>query len=479
MDTLYDLNQAIAGRLLMQAADARSVPVGPIAIDSRQVESGDLFWALRGPNHDGADFLDEAFQRGAVAAVVPPTVANNDERKLIQVDDTQQALRQWAIAKRRRFTGTVIAVTGSVGKTTARQMIHTVLRSRFRGSASPRNYNNHVGVPLSMFGIEPEHDYAVLELAANHPGEIAALGELCAPKIGVITQIAEAHLAGFGSRRAIAEAKAELLGALPAEGLAVLGDDLWLRRVADGCRTAITWVGAGSDCNVRATNIENAQGQLRFRLEDCAFCVPVWGRHHLVAALAAVAVGRAMGLDLPQMAAALQTYQPVPMRCEVLEIRGAMIINDAYNSNPTAMRAALRVLRECDVAGRRIVVCGDMAELGAESTALHWKLGKQIVTLGGAALLIACGQFARQVVAGARAAGMARNRTIPCENVAGGAALSRASDSAGRRRAAKRLAYDGHGADRRSTETVSPATKCISVPGPVVSGSTRTLNKPM
>jgi len=423
MNTVNDLEQAIHGRLLPESAPAAgSTALGPLATDSRRLEQGEVFWALRGPNYDGADFAAEAFRRGAIGAVVAKSVDVPEGRWVIKVDNTTDALQQWARWKRRHFGGTVIAVTGSVGKTTTRQMIHTVLRSRLAGTASPRNFNNHLGVPLSMSAIEPDHDYAVLELGASSKGEIAALAKLCAPKLGVITQVGDAHLGGFGTRQSIAEAKAELLAALPPEGHAVLGDDPWLRPVVRKCNAQITWVGTCPQCDLTATDVQSKDGQLQFRIAlggypGVRFSIPVWGRHHLTAALAAVAVGRMMGFDLDEMADLLEDYQPVPMRCEVHRIRGATIINDAYNASPTAMLAALELLRELDAEGRRIVVVGEMGELGNQAMPLHWRLGKQAVTVGRADLLIACGRFARHVAGGARSAGMPTARAIPCETL--------------------------------------------------------------
>jgi UDP-N-acetylmuramoyl-tripeptide--D-alanyl-D-alanine ligase len=419
MSTLGELQHVIGGRLWLsdKPGDWSAAPLGPVQSDSRKIEPGDVFWALRGPKHDGADFVAEAFRRGAAGAVVARDVAVPDYHWAVRVDDTQQALWTWARERRRQFAGDLIAVTGSAGKTTTRQMIHTVLQSRLSGTASPRNFNNFYGVPLSMTAIEPDHDYAVLELGASHPGEIAMLGELSEPTIGVITRTGDAHLDGFGGRQQVAEAKAELLGALPFGGRAVLGDDPWLRKVTRGRGVAITWVGDGPNCDLRPSDVRSERGRLTFRLDDCQFCMPVWGRHHLTAALAAVAVGRMLGLDLDEMARALYKFCPMPMRCQVQEIDGATIINDTYNSNPTAMRAALELLDEVGGSGRRIVISGDMGELGSDSVALHRELGKQAVAIGRAELLIACGEFAGHVADGARAVGMPQARSIPCRSI--------------------------------------------------------------
>ncbi|MHB1035835.1 MAG: UDP-N-acetylmuramoyl-tripeptide--D-alanyl-D-alanine ligase [Pirellulales bacterium] len=416
--TLGELHEAVGGQLVLSTtplAEGIASPIARIVTDSRQVQPGDVFFALSGSRLDGADFAEEAYLRGAagVVSAKKPRLPWAG-RWGVCVEDAQAALWRLAAWKRRRFRGTVVAVTGSVGKTTTRQMIETVLRSRLTGSASPRNFNNHVGVPLSMLGMEEDHDYAVLELGASCRGEIAELARLCEPKIGVLTRVAEAHLAGFGSQRGVAESKAELLSSLPEDGWAVLGDDPLLRRVAGSCRAKTLWIGRGADCDVMAGDVHWAAGRLSFQVEDQRFAVPVWGRHHLTAALAAVAVGRLLGLTLEEIAEALADFDAPPMRCEVTSLAGVTIINDSYNANPTAMRAALELLRDCDAPGRRIVVCGDMRELGETTPELHRQLGDEVVTVCGADLLLACGEHSEDVVAGARAAGMSPSRTIAC-----------------------------------------------------------------
>jgi UDP-N-acetylmuramoyl-tripeptide--D-alanyl-D-alanine ligase len=358
--TLTQLHEIVGGRLRLATLtprDGESARISRIVTDTRQLAPGDVFWGLAGPRFDGSDFAAEAYERGAIGVVVAGRYVQPwPGRWSLQVDDGQQALTRLAAWHRGRFGGTVVAVTGSVGKTTTRQMIYAVLATSASGIASHKNLNNHIGVPLSMLTLRSDHEFAVFELAASARGEIAALAALCQPSIGVITRIGEAHLGGFGSAEAVAEAKSELLAALPLHGLAVLsGDDPWLRRIAAGTRAQITWVGRSLDCDLVATQVESHHGRLNFCVDGHPYEVPVWGRHHLTSALAAVAVGRKFGLSRHDIARGLAEFQPPPMRCEVVRAGDVVVINDTYNASPMAMRAALELLRDFDAPGRRIV----------------------------------------------------------------------------------------------------------------------------
>jgi len=399
--------------------DRPSIRLDHVRVDSREVHAGDIFLALRGQRHHGAEFVAEAFERGAAGVVVDvPGIVAPEGRWVMQVDNAAQALCRAADWLRGCFEGRVIAVTGSAGKTTTRQMIDTVLGSRFSGTASPSNFNNHLGVPLSMLRWQESDTYAVLEMGASAVGEIAELSTLARPAIGVITNIGDAHLGSFGGPVAVATAKAELLEALPADGLAVLnGDDQRLRRIAARSRAVIEWFGRGADCDVMATDVRSSDGRLCFQVEGQSFSIPVWGRHHLTSALAAVAIGRAFGMSVSEISRALSDFDPPPMRCQVSGFGAAQVINDAYNSNPLAMRAALELLREHPAMGQRIVVVGDMRELGDEAPRLHRQAGDQVVTVCGADMLVACGSHADDMVAGAVAAGMPREKTVACDSV--------------------------------------------------------------
>jgi UDP-N-acetylmuramoyl-tripeptide--D-alanyl-D-alanine ligase len=415
--TVKQLHEIVGGRLRLATLAPRHgemARVRGVVTDSRQVRRGDVFWGLPGTRFDGSHFTSEAYARGAEGAVVGQKYVQPwPGCWSLEVADAQKALEALAGWNRRRHRGRVVAVTGSVGKTTTRQMIRAVLERRFCGTSSPKNYNNHVGLPLSMLAMHPDHDFAVLEAAASAPGEIAHLAAMCQPHVGVITRVGDAHLGGFGSPDAVAAAKAELIDALAPDGWAVLnGDDPHLRKLAGHFHAHVVWFGRALENDLVATAVESRAGRVSFDVDGTRMSVAAWGRHHLTSALAAVAVGRIFGLSDAEISRGLEEFEPPPMRCQISKVGGATIIDDTYNASPVAMRAALELLRDFDAPGRRIVVCGDMRELGEAAGRLHRHLGNQVVSLCGADLLVACGRHAEDVVEGARAAGMPHSRAV-------------------------------------------------------------------
>ena len=339
--TLADLLDATGGRLTAEPSGcvAATTSFGRVVTDSSDVTPGDLFWVLPGTQDREDNSAEHAFARGAAGVVAPYHVAPPAGRWSVQVHDGQWALWQLASAARKCFHGRVVAVTGSVGRTTARQMIHAVLSHDHHGAASPHNFNNQIGVPLSLLAWQPDHHYAVLELDATRQGEIDALAALCRPHVGILTGVGPTHLAGVGSQEAVAESKAELFAALPANGHAILSaDDPWTQSFRRRCHAQLILTGRSADADIVARNVISGGGRLRFDIDGHAFEIPVWGHHYLTSALAAIAVGRLFGQDLPAMAAALREFQALPQRCQINRRGGITIINDTCNARPIAMR---------------------------------------------------------------------------------------------------------------------------------------------
>ncbi|HLQ45517.1 MAG TPA: UDP-N-acetylmuramoyl-tripeptide--D-alanyl-D-alanine ligase, partial [Planctomycetaceae bacterium] len=405
---------------------------GRVEIDSRSVKPGCLFWALRGERHDGHDFLVEARSHGAAAAVVSRRrlkkaqeafktgAGRSHTAPLIAVDDTLTALADFARWHRSRQEGLVIGVTGSVGKTTTREMIHAVLSASHQGVRSLKNFNNHIGVPLSVLELDASHEFAVLELGASAVGEIAALAEIAKPEVGVITGIGLAHVAGFGSPEKIVLGKGELLEALPASGFAVLpGDDPLTRNMARRAACPVLFVGESERCHVRATNVRVANQWLTFAVdgdEHIEYQVPVTGRHFLQAALTALAIAREIGLSPAQIAAGFQNFDSLPGRCQVHRIGPWTVIDDSYNASPASMRAACETLRDWQGANKRLLVTGDMLELGKHTKQSHFELGRAAAEARFDGLL-AFGEQAEHVIRGAYDGGMSASRLALCDHL--------------------------------------------------------------
>jgi UDP-N-acetylmuramoyl-tripeptide--D-alanyl-D-alanine ligase len=409
--SLQDLATATGGRL--ESANPRAA-CARISTDSREIQPGDVFWALSGERFDGHDFIDDALKRGAQLAVCRRDRAARRAFPRLIVDDTLAALGRLAHWCRGRQEALVVAVTGSVGKTTTKDLIHAALGRQFHGMCSPGNFNNAVGLPKSLLAIERAHEYAILELGASREGEIRELAALAAPEIGAITAIGKSHLASFGSLEAIVRAKGELLEALPSGGFAILpGDDPVTAALASRAACRVVLVGERPHNDVRAEGVACTGRELSFFVGADRFTIPFAGRHLLTNALIAVAIAREIGVSSEMIAAGLREFVPAKGRCHWLACGPWTVIDDTYNANPLSVRAACRYLAAAPglTRSRRYLVLGDMLELGSEAAAEHVAIGRDAASLPIDGVL-ALGDFAADVARGANLGGMRIGRIV-------------------------------------------------------------------
>jgi UDP-N-acetylmuramoyl-tripeptide--D-alanyl-D-alanine ligase len=387
-----------------------------ICTDSRQIATGDLFLAVKGDRFDGHNFLSDVEAKGAKGVVIARHRQSSDlpDCAVIVVDDPRAALGKFAASYRQDFDLPIIAVGGSNGKTTTKELIASVLRQKFETLHSEASFNNDLGVPFTLLRLGKRHQVAVLEVGTNHPGEIAPLVQMIRPKFGVITNIGREHLEFFGDVAGVAQEEGALAELLPAGGKLFLnGDSEWTPQLVQRTKASVVRVGFGEKNDWRATDIHYDKRGIVFRVATTQkeFCgeykLALFGRHQAINALYAIAIGAEFGLSAAEIRAGLEACEPPKMRCQLWEIAGVKVLDDCYNANADSMIAALQTLLDLPCKGRRIAILGDMAELGAQSEAAHEEIGHRAAELG-IGQLIAIGKMAPVFASGAKAGGLNR-----------------------------------------------------------------------
>lgn len=386
-------------------------------IDTREIRPGQLFVALTGETRDGHSYAAQAIESGASAVLAQKPLAK--EIPALYVQDTRRALGEIARAYRRDVDMKVVGITGSVGKTTTKEMIAAILQTTLKTAKTAKNYNNDIGLPMTILGIEEDCRIAVLEMGMNHFKEMSYLTSIALPDIAVITNIGTMHIEHLGSREGILRAKLEILEGLQKNGKTVFnGDEPLLWNLKDYNRVRPVYFGIENDaCDLVAYQVDCSEGGVSFDVrgmgQDFQVYVPAEGKHHVYDALAAIAVGLLCGVQPSRIQSALAEFRNTGMRQRIYEANGFTIIEDCYNAGPESMDAALQVLAERKTEGRRIAVLGDMLELGACSQAEHYRIGR--LAAARADKIFAYGQNSARVVSGAVTGGMDKTRAISCQ----------------------------------------------------------------
>lgn len=377
--SLADVRQATYAEWLGAPAALASQASG-WSIDSRTTAPGDVFFAIKGDRFDGHAFTKNALERGALAAVVSETV---EQRPLLRVADTLEALQRLAHWARRRWAKPLVAITGSAGKTSTKDIVGALLGVRLRVAKTSGNLNNHLGLPLTLLRIPDDAEVAVVEIGMNHVGEIRRLAAIAEPQFGLVTNVGYAHVENFDSIEGVAAAKRELIEALPSDGTAILNaDDELVRKFRQVHAGRAISYGFAADADIRATEVETYSEGAAFTVNGVRFESRLAGRHNISNVLAGLAVARLFGIPFSELTAVVAALAPEKMRGARSHCRGITILNDSYNSNPEAARRMIDVLARETAATRKIAVLGEMLELGSMSETLHRQVGSYAARAG-------------------------------------------------------------------------------------------------
>lgn len=371
----------LAEILKTQTIPNGSKTVDSVSIDSRAVKPGGIFFAVKGANHDGHDFINQAFENGAACAVVQRKMDDFKNKLILLVNDTINALGDLARFIRNNSVFKVIAITGSAGKTTTKIILNHILNKKFNCFAAPKSFNNNIGVPLTVFDAPDNCDILIAELGSNHPGEVGYLSRIVQPDIAVITTVCPAHLEGFGSLDGIIKEKVSITAGLKQDGkIFINGDKQELVNYCKNKNLDFETFGTTENCDICVKDIELFGNKSRFAVDKISVELPLIGRANVENAAAAFAICKYLGIHAQQFAGWISDIKPVGMRLELLELGSLTIINDCYNANPGSMENALQTLSLlAKQKGKRpIFIFGKMGELGGESQNLHIELGKRI-----------------------------------------------------------------------------------------------------
>ncbi len=414
--TIAEILEATAGVLLSGSSDTA---ISGVSTDSRKAGPGYIFIPLKGERYDGHDFIDGAFESGAAAALTERGTPAGD-KILIKVGDTLKALQDIAAYYRSKFSIPFVGITGSVGKTSTKDMVACALGAGYNVLKNEGNLNNEIGVPLTIFRLEDCHEAAVVEMGMSGFGEISTLTGIVRPKVGIITNIGISHIEKLGSRQNILKAKLEILEGLQPDGLLILnGDDVMLSGVKDllDVRTVSYGLEEGVDYqayNVRSRGENGIDFGITIGGREYNVFLPTPGVHNVYNALAALAAGHELGIDIQELIGGIASYSPGSMRLNIIKANGITIINDVYNASPQSVKAAIDVLDELE-AGRRIAVLGDMLELGEWSVDAHLDTGHN-VAVSRADIVITVGSAAADIARGAVEAGFSPENAVMTES---------------------------------------------------------------